>query len=425
MVGDFWLYYVHDMYDMYIICSRCFLIPGGELCVPPRTPKHRFKICTVTADGLFNSLVFWVLCDFLSHQRASTGKVNQPFTDKWVRSIVQIRKHRKLHIEDVTQQVSCVQTPVVYFEDVSICQLIQELLFCAVGWSKIVSNQLKPFPRSYAGHRWLALLGGCAGAGCCRPVTRAHHAICGCALHPGIFHHFDPSKDCPRCDIRKPMNLEISWDFQHPRPYSLHIKANNFAPMKWCVRKTSKVTLFGHMVPCCYSSLWWCKDSSAAWFLYVFVLRHAIHGRCLFFDTMSRLGLIVGVAALLLWQRILRAILVDCWRSSCGFVLEFRCWTRMEVQPPRVERVLGHHIRALQNLCSWKVRVIIKNVGLYQTMQHDKGTQTKNTGNHAQKDEYKAMLNDSSISDLYQDFLEPVAFVQVPVENIQPSDNPM
>ena len=78
------------------------------------------------------------------------------------------------------------------------------------GMIKIVSNQLKPFPCSYAGHRWLALLGGCAGAGCCRPVTRAHHAICGCALHPGIFHHSDPSKDCPRCDIRKPMNLKIS-----------------------------------------------------------------------------------------------------------------------------------------------------------------------------------------------------------------------
>ena len=44
----------------------------------------------------------------------------------------------------------------------------------------------------------------------------------------------------------------------------------------------------------------------------------------------------------------------------------------------------------------------------------DKGTHAKDTGHHAQKDEYKAMLNDSSISDLYQHFLEPVAFVQVP-----------
>lgn len=210
MVGDFWLYILCIWYVWYVICSRCFLFPGGEFCVPPRTPKHRFKICTVTADGLFNSLVFWVLCDFLSHQRASTGKVNQPFTDKCVRSILRIRNYRKLHIEDVTQQVSCVQTPVVCLEDVSICQLTQDLLFRAVGWSKIVSNQLKPFPPSYAGHRWLAFLGGCAGAGCCRPVTRAHHAICGCALHPGIFHHFDLSKDCPRCDIRKPMNLKIS-----------------------------------------------------------------------------------------------------------------------------------------------------------------------------------------------------------------------
>lgn len=69
--------------------------------------------------------------------------------------------------------------------------------------------------------------------------------------------------------------------------------------------------------------------------------------------------------------------------------------------------------------------MIIKNVGLYQTMQNDKGTHEKDTGNHAQKDEYKAMLNDSSISDLYQHFLEPVAFVQVPVEKIQPSENPI
>jgi len=56
---------------------------------------------------------------------------------------------------------------------------------------------------------------------------------------------------------------------------------------------------------------------------------------------------------------------------------------------------------------------------------NDKGTHEKDTGNHAQKDEYKAMLNDSSISDLYQHFLEPVAFVQVPVEKIQPSENPI
>lgn len=39
---------------------------------------------------------------------------------------------------------------------------------------------------------------------------------------------------------------------------------------------------------------------------------------------------------------------------------------------------------------------IVKNY-----IQNHKG---KNTGNRAQKDEYKAMLNDSSISDLYQHF---------------------
>ena len=34
------------------------------LSVPPRTPKHRFEICRETADGLFNSLVFWVFATF-------------------------------------------------------------------------------------------------------------------------------------------------------------------------------------------------------------------------------------------------------------------------------------------------------------------------------------------------------------------------
>ena len=62
------------------------------------------------------------------------------------------------------------------------------------------------------------------------------------------------------------------------------------------------------------------------------------------------------------------------------------------------------------------MRVIIQNVGLYQTMQNDRGLTKKDTENHVQKDEYKAILNDTSISDLYQHFLEPLASVQVPLE---------